>query len=40
MQAVPIAHQAAQPVAGPFLAGYPAAVLCWLLSAGVYIAAK
>ncbi|RUZ71319.1 EamA family transporter, partial [Mesorhizobium sp. M7A.F.Ca.US.003.02.2.1] len=40
MQAMPIAHEAAQPVAGPSLAGYPAAILCWLLSAGVYIAAK
>ena len=42
MQAMPIAHQAAQPAVGPIssLTGYPAAILCWLLSAGVYIAAK
>ncbi|TIV98563.1 MAG: EamA family transporter [Mesorhizobium sp.] len=42
MQAVPIAHQADQPAVAsiPSLSGYPAAVLCWLLSAGVYIAAK
>ena len=42
MQAVPIAHPAEQPAVAaiPFLTGYPAAVLCWLLSAGVYIAAK
>ncbi|MBZ9849281.1 EamA family transporter [Mesorhizobium sp. CA14] len=42
MQAIPIAHPAEAPAARaiPSLAGYPAAVLCWLLSAGVYIAAK
>ena len=42
MQAVPIAHPGEQPAVAaiPFLTGYPAAVLCWLLSAGVYIAAK
>ena len=42
MQAMPIAHQAGQPEVRPIssLTGYPAAVLCWLLSAGVYIAAK
>ncbi|MDG4884095.1 DMT family transporter [Mesorhizobium sp. WSM4884] len=42
MQAVPIAHPAEQPAIAsiPSLSGYPAAVLCWLLSAGVYIAAK
>ncbi|PBB79189.1 EamA family transporter [Mesorhizobium sp. WSM3879] len=42
MQAVPIAHPAEQSAAAsvPSLSGYPAAVLCWLLSAGVYIAAK
>lgn len=40
MQAMPIAYHAAQPEVGPSLTGYPAAVLCWLLSAGVYIAAK
>jgi drug/metabolite transporter (DMT)-like permease len=42
MQAIPIAHPAEQPAAVsiPSRGGYPAAVLCWLLSAGVYIAAK
>jgi drug/metabolite transporter (DMT)-like permease len=42
MQAVPIAHPGEQPAVAaiPSLTGYPAAVLCWLLSAGVYIAAK
>ncbi|RWA72259.1 EamA family transporter [Mesorhizobium sp.] len=42
MQAVPIAHDVEQPALAsiPSLTGYPAAVLCWLLSAGVYIAAK
>ncbi|MDX8460550.1 EamA family transporter [Mesorhizobium sp. VK2B] len=42
MQAIPIAHPAGQPAAVsiPSLGGYPTAVLCWLLSAGVYIAAK
>ncbi|MDX8466111.1 EamA family transporter [Mesorhizobium sp. VK23B] len=42
MQAIPISHPGKQPVAAPLpsLSGYPAAVLCWLLSAGVYIAAK
>ena len=42
MQAIPIAHPAEQPAAVsiPSLGGYPTAVLCWLLSAGVYIAAK
>ncbi|WP_190241157.1 DMT family transporter, partial [Mesorhizobium sp. M4B.F.Ca.ET.019.03.1.1] len=52
MQAVPILHPGEQPAVGtissltgssPTLSsftGYPAAVLCWLLSAGVYIAAK
>lgn len=42
MQAIPIAHpvkQAAATSESP-LSGYPAAILCWLLSAGVYIAAK
>ena len=42
MQAIPIVHHPEPPAipAGSSLAGYPAAVLCWLLSAGVYIAAK
>ena len=52
MQAIPISHPgdrpAVEPVSSPAassptvssLTGYPAAVLCWLLSAGVYIAAK
>ncbi|MDX8447991.1 DMT family transporter [Mesorhizobium captivum] len=42
MQAMPIAHHVEQPALAsiPSLSGYPAAVLCWLLSAGVYIAAK
>lgn len=42
MQAIPIAHHAAQPAAGSLSSatGYPTAILCWLLSAGVYIAAK
>ena len=42
MQAIPITHQPDTPPAGAMvsLSGYPAAVLCWLLSAGVYIAAK
>lgn len=42
MQAIPITHQPETPAAGAMasLSGYPAAVLCWLLSAGVYIAAK
>lgn len=42
MHAIPIALPAEQPavVSVPSLGGYPAAVLCWLLSAGVYIAAK
>ena len=42
MQAIPIVHPPEPPAipAGSSLAGYPAAVLCWLLSAGVYIAAK
>ncbi|TGV72866.1 EamA family transporter, partial [Mesorhizobium sp. M2D.F.Ca.ET.145.01.1.1] len=35
MQAVPIAHPTEQSAAAsiPSLSGYPAAVLCWLLSA-------
>ncbi|RWL44525.1 MAG: DMT family transporter [Mesorhizobium sp.] len=42
MQAIPIVHQPEPPAipAGSSLGGYPTAVLCWLLSAGVYIAAK
>ncbi|MBZ9821351.1 DMT family transporter [Mesorhizobium sp. CA4] len=42
MQAIPIAHPAEPPAsrAIPSFTGYPTAVLCWLLSAGVYIAAK
>ena len=42
MQAIPIAHQPEPPAipAVSSLGGYPTAVLCWLLSAGVYIAAK
>ena len=42
MQAIPISHPGEQPAVGSIssLTGYPAAVLCWLLSAGVYIAAK
>lgn len=42
MQAMPIAHHTEQAAASPMssMTGYPAAVLCWLLSAGVYIAAK
>ncbi len=42
MQAIPIVHQPEAPAipAASSLGGYPTAVLCWLLSAGVYIAAK
>ncbi|WP_189347956.1 DMT family transporter, partial [Mesorhizobium sp. M4A.F.Ca.ET.090.04.2.1] len=52
MLAIPISHPGDQPAVGTIssstgssptlssLTGYPAAVLCWLLSAGVYIAAK
>jgi drug/metabolite transporter (DMT)-like permease len=42
MQAIPIVHQPEPPAipAASSLGGYPTAVLCWLLSAGVYIAAK
>jgi drug/metabolite transporter (DMT)-like permease len=42
MQAIPIVHQPEPQAipAGSSLGGYPTAVLCWLLSAGVYIAAK
>ncbi|AZO08770.1 MULTISPECIES: EamA family transporter [unclassified Mesorhizobium] len=42
MQAMPIAHHGERSAVAAMssLSGYPAAVLCWLLSAGVYIAAK
>ena len=43
MHAVPIAHPGEaglKPAAPPMGLAYPTAILCWLLSAGVYIAAK
>ncbi|MGE3363408.1 MAG: DMT family transporter [Rhizobiaceae bacterium] len=41
MQALPIAHvEVKAPATASLGAGYPTAVFCWLLSAGVYIAAK
>ena len=42
MQAMPITHGGdhASDISTSSITGYPTAVLCWLLSAGVYIAAK